>query len=385
MHSSAGRQPDTVLLYLREKRCSSFQGDEHTIKHRNNVLPMMLGITFDLRAEYLSQGLSEEETAEFDRIDTIEAIEQALIALGHEVDRIGSIKAVASRLVKGDRWDLVFNIAEGLRGFGREAQVPSLLEAFNIPYTFSDPLVLALTLHKGIAKHVLRDIGVPTPDFVVVEKEADLSRIRLPLPLFVKPVAEGTGKGISSNSKIDHYDQLEPICQYLLTKYQQPVLVETYLPGREFTVGIVGTGDRAQCLGVAEVALRSGAESHAYSYVNKEQCEELIDYRLVTDAEKRLQLQTVALQAWRGLGCRDAGRVDLREDAQGNPQVMEINPLAGLHPEHSDLCIIATLIGMPYVRLIEAILQSAWLRGAHEDTTKPDDVRIGGFNLRDLD
>jgi D-alanine-D-alanine ligase len=130
---------------------------------------MRVGITYDLRDDYLAMGLSDEETAEFDRIDTIEAIESALQGLGFETDRIGNIRRLTSRLASGDRWDMVFNIAEGVQGFGREAQVPALLDAYEIPYTFSDALVLALTLHKGMTKRVIRDMGIPTPDFAVIE------------------------------------------------------------------------------------------------------------------------------------------------------------------------------------------------------------------------
>lgn len=319
---------------------------------------MKIGITYDLREEYLAQGLSEEAVAEFDRSDTIEAIAHALVSLGHTVEHIGSVKSLARRLVAGDWWNMVFNIAEGLRGFGREAQVPALLDAYDIPYTFSDPLVLSLTLHKAMAKHVLRDLGVPTSDFAVVERESDLRRVHLSFPLFAKPVAEGTGKGITKDSKVESPHQLDALCRTLLSKYHQPVLVETYLSGREFTVGIVGTGDKARALGVIEVILRKNAEADAYSYLNKEYCEELVEYRLVSDREAR-RAEATALQAWRGLGCRDAGRIDVRSDGHHIPQVMEINPLAGLHPDHSDLCIIAKLTGVSYVQLIRMILQSA--------------------------
>ena len=217
----------------------------------------VVGITCDLREEYLAQGFSEEEAAEFDRPDTIEAIEQALRGLGYRTDRIGNIKSLASRLVSGHRWDIVFNIAEGLHGSGREAQVPALLDAYGIPYTFSDALVLSLTLHKGFTKRVIRDLGIPTPDFVVVESEADIQKVDLPFPLFVKPVAEGTGKGITAASKIAAVGDLKGVCRYLLAKFKQPVLVETFLPGREFTVGIVGTGPQAAALGVIEVILKA--------------------------------------------------------------------------------------------------------------------------------
>jgi D-alanine-D-alanine ligase len=319
---------------------------------------MKIGLTYDLRQDYLDLGYGEDETAEFDRVDTVEAIENTLRSLGYETDRIGNIWKLAERLCGGDRWDMVFNIAEGLRGIGREAQVPALLDAYAIPYTFSDPLVLALTLHKGMTKRVLRDMGIPTPDFAEVACEEDIGRVRLPYPLFAKPIAEGTGKGIHATSKIADAVQLRSVCLDLLSRYGQPVLVETFLPGREFTVGIVGTGERAEVLGVMEIMLRSNAESEVYSYTNKEECESRVDYALVNDPVAQSAANT-ALRAWAGLGCRDAGRIDLRADAGGTVNLMELNPLAGIHPEHSDLPIICNLAGIPYARLLERIMESA--------------------------
>lgn len=322
---------------------------------------MKIGLTYDLRDEYLAEGYSEEETAEFDRRETIEAIEEALWAHGFRTDRIGSIRALVSRLASGSRWDMVFNIAEGLYGFGREAQVPALLEAYGIPYTFSDPLVLSMALHKGMAKHVLRDSRIPTPDFIVIETEEDIVRVKMPFPLFAKPVAEGTGKGITSASKITSQDALRRVCRNLLTAFRQPVLIESFLPGRELTVGIVGTGKESVVLGVMEIHLKSRAEGNAYSFKNKEHYEKLVAYEIVDDA-MAIDARDTALAAWRCLGCRDAGRIDLRADAGGRPNVMEINPLAGLHPVHSDLPIICKLKGIPYQELISMIMRSATKR-----------------------
>jgi len=324
-------------------------------------MSLKVGITYDLRKEYIAMGLGEEETAEFDKPETIEAIAGALVQLGHRAEEIGNIQALAKRLVAGDRWDLVFNIAEGLRGFGREAQVPALLDAYEIPYTFSDPLVMSLTLHKGMTKRVIRDLGIPTPDFAVVEDETEAGKVDLPFPLFAKPVAEGTGKGISGSSRIESRADLVRVCEELLHDFEQPVLVETYLPGREFTVGVTGTGKEASALAVIEVILKSDAESNAYSYVNKKRFEELVEYRLVKDSMAGKAAE-VAVAAYKGLGCRDAGRVDLRSDLHGQPQFMEINPLAGLHPEDSDLPILNRLAGFAYLDLIDRIISSARAR-----------------------
>jgi len=324
-----------------------------------------IGLTYDLRDDYLAMGFTKEETAEFDSPATIEAIEGALQRLGHATDRIGHVKALAGRLVAGDRWDLVFNIAEGMYGIGREAQVPALLDAYDLPYTFSDPLVLALTLHKGLTKRVLRDGGLPTPDFREVHAPADIAAVDLPFPLFCKPLAEGTGKGIDGASLVRTPAELRATCERLLAGFRQPVLVETYLPGREMTTGITGTGDKARVVGTMEVILGERAEPGAYTYANKELWEDRVEYRLVTPQDPVVaEAEAVALAAWRLLGCRDGGRLDLRCDAAGSPQLMELNPLAGLHPGHSDLPIICNLLGVPYDELIGRIVDSAAARVA---------------------
>jgi len=322
---------------------------------------MKVGITYDLREDYLAQGFGEEETAEFDRPDTIEAIEATLTDLGFHAARIGNIWALAPRLVAGERWDLVFNIAEGLRGFAREAQVPSLLDAYDIPYTFSDPMILALTLHKGMTKRVVRDLGLATPDFAVVEDESEIETVNLPYPLFAKPVAEGTGKGIDAASKVADGEELAQVCRRLLAEFKQPVLLETYLPGREFTVGVTGTGREAVSIGVMEVLLLEQAERAGYSYANKKNYEDVVTYRLADDEAAR-QAEGLALAAWRGLGGRDGGRIDLRADAEGTLHFLEVNPLPGLHPIHSDLPILARLGAMSYRELIGRIMASALKR-----------------------
>jgi D-alanine-D-alanine ligase len=327
-------------------------------------LGLTVGLTYDLRIEYLARGLSEEETAEFDQPGTVDALEGCLRRLGFVTDRIGHADALMERLARGQRWDLVFNIAEGLYGMGREALVPAILDHHRIPYTFSDPLVMAVTLHKATAKRVVRSAGIPTADFALVETLDDLARVELPLPLFVKPVAEGTGKGVSAASVVRDVEALERQCALLLARYRQPVLVETLLPGRELTVGIVGTGRAAQAIGTLEIVLRGAAEEGVYSYVNKEKCEDLVDYFAVLSAQDAVvaEAERVALDAWRVLGCRDGGRVDLRCDATGRPSFLEVNPLAGLHPEHSDLPILATARHIAYDALIGAIVRSALSR-----------------------
>jgi D-alanine-D-alanine ligase len=340
---------------------------------------MHIGITYDLRSEYLAAGYGEEETAEFDQIGTIDAIDGALASLGHTTDRIGHARNLAERLAAGDRWDLVFNICEGLRGRAREAQVPAILEVYEISYTFSDAAVMVTCLDKALTKTVARAAGVPTPDWFVVNELADMAHCELPFPVIAKPLAEGTGKGIDAASKISDQHTLQATCARLLEQYNEPVLIERFLPGREFTVGILGEGADAEVVGTLEVVLRGSAEPDVYSYLNKEECEELVDFPLVraSDDPQVAEAESVALAAWRTVGGRDAGRLDLRCDVHGRPQLMEINPLAGLHPTHSDLPMLWTAIGRPYVELIERIVASARTRTVRSGEISSIELPIG--------
>jgi D-alanine-D-alanine ligase len=325
---------------------------------------MHIGITYDLRSDYLALGYGEEETAEFDQVSTIDAIDGALCELGHSTDRIGHARNLVERLAAGDRWDLVFNICEGLHGLAREAQVPAILDVYDIPYTFADPAALCACLDKALTKTILRAAGVATPDWQVVSNLSDIESCHLRSPMIAKPLAEGTGKGIDRTSKITDGAALRLVCERLLKQFKQPVLVEKFLPGREFTVGIVGTAAKAEVVGTLEIALRDKAEPDVYSYGNKEQSEEFCDLFLVEASKDAAvaEAEEMALAAWRVVAGRDAGRVDLRCDANGKPHVMEINPLAGLHPTHSDLPMVWTETGGAYVELIERIVESARVR-----------------------
>lgn len=318
-----------------------------------------VGITYDLKQDYLDAGFSKEAAAEFDEADTIEAIENALQIMGYETERIGHVKSLMRKLSDGNRWDLVFNICEGVSGIGREAQVPAVLDAFDIPYVFSDVLVLSLTLHKGQTKRIVRDAGVPTADFFVLSELDQLSQVNLPYPLFAKPVAEGTGKGISAKSRVNNPEELKMLCADLLTQFKQAVLIETYLPGREFTVGIVGNGNKCRTVGSMEILFKNKEKTNeVYSFNSKANYHDLMDYT-VPEPEMAAKCEKVALDAWKAIGCRDGGRVDIRLDKNGVPNFIEVNPLAGLNPVDSDLPILGYKNGWTYQRLIEEIVSAA--------------------------
>ena len=325
---------------------------------------MRIGVTYDLRSDYRALGYGEEETAEFDAEETIAAICEALTALGHRPERIGGIKPLAAKLVAGERWDAVFNICEGLKGVSREAQVPALLEAYDIPYVFSDPLTLALCLDKAMTKRVLRDAGVPTADFALIERHADIAKVALSFPLFLKPVSEGSGKGVDARSRVANQAELDSVARDLLARFRQPVLVEEFLPGREFTVGITGTGEGAKVLGVVEIVPTEKYVGHGYGLENKSDWEGKLDIVAVDDAAARAAAD-VALCAWRVLRCRDGGRADIRLGRDGKPRFIEVNPLAGIRPGYSDLCFIADFQKISYSQLIGKFLQSFLARYPH--------------------
>jgi D-alanine-D-alanine ligase len=227
---------------------------------------LRIGFCYDLRDDWRATGLSEEQLAEFDSPVTIAALRAAITDYGCHVDPIGGLRALLGRLQRGDRWDLVFNITEGRSGFGREAQVPALLDAFAIPYTFADPLVATVTLHKAVTKRLLRDAGIPTAPFALVETRGGAAEVDLPFPLLAKPVAEGTSKGIGPDAVVRDRAALIALCDRLLAEFRQPVLVEAFLPGRELTVGIVGSGAEARSIGALEVMLLPGADAEVCTF-----------------------------------------------------------------------------------------------------------------------
>jgi D-alanine-D-alanine ligase len=320
---------------------------------------LQLALTYDRKEDYLAAGFSPEAVMEFDGEETIAALERSLQELGHDVLRVGRGVDLARRLAAGERWDLVFNIAEGVSGRSREAQVPAVCEMFDQPYTFSDPLTCAVTLDKPLAKRLVRDHGLPTPEFEIVERLDDLEKVSLEGPLFVKPAAEGSSKGITARSKVANRDELQALVKDLLATFGQPLLIEPFLPGREITVGIVGNGDAARAVGVMEVSFVGGDEREAYTAVNKDQFESRISYRLLNGEPLSERARQIALAAYHALSCRDAARIDLRCDAAGEPQFLEANPLPGLNPRTGDLPMMSRLAGISHSELLGRIVTAA--------------------------
>lgn len=345
---------------------------------------MRIGLAYNQKPDAESPpdepGSSTDAYAEWDEPSTIDAVEQALGLFG-TVIRLHADATFPQKLSRA-RVQLVFNMAEGLHGHNREAHVPAICEYLNVPYTASDPLALSLSLNKARAKETLSYREVPTARFALVGDMVELARVRLPYPLFVKPVAEGSGKGIFANNLCSNRAQLRERVSFLLENYRQPVLVETYLPGPEFTVAILGNGPEAYCLPIVGFdfsTLPSGV-TPVYGYEAK-WIWDTADHQLdIFECPARVpektyrHIEIVALDAYQALGCRDWCRVDVRLDESGVPNVVELNPLPGILPDpRMNSCFpkAARAAGYAYDELIQEVVRIAWKRIAGRELVAP--------------
>jgi D-alanine-D-alanine ligase len=325
---------------------------------------LRVGITYNLKKDFSSaENQPTDSFEEFDAEETIDAIQKVLESDGHEVIRLGGSIRLIDRLRQAPI-DIVFNIAEGLKGRNREAHIPALLEFFNIPYTGSDPLTLSLTLDKSMAKKIVMSEGIPTPRFRKVERMEDLDGVDLRFPLFVKLCYEGSSKGIRLDSKVLDPPSLERKVRWLLENYGPPVLVEEFIAGPEFTIGVLGNEDPA-VLGVMQIEIKGITQEEAvYSLEVKREWEERVRYHCPAPVDEPLlkRIEEVALRAYRALDCRDVSRVDIRVGDDGIPYFLEINPLPGLSPVYGDLPIMAKKMGWDYSRLVKTIFHYALKR-----------------------
>ena len=308
---------------------------------------MRIGLTFNLKPP----DTTGDQYEEFDSEETIAGLERAIRSHAHDTVRLGWGDEMLDRLAT-ERVDGVFNIAEGMGGRGRESQVPAVLEMLGIPCSGASPLAIGLTLDKALAKRVAQANGIPTAPFRVVHGGQALLPVPLEFPLFAKPVAEGSSMGITSSSRCENQQQLDDAIARL-SKYG-PVLIEEYLPGHEYTVGIID----GKVLAAMQVVPRTREEHFVYSLEVKRDYLNRVEYRLVDDED----VKEVALAVWRAFGLRDVSRVDVRRDRNGVPSFVEVNPLPGVHPVNSDLVIMARLLGIEYEELIGRVIGSATRR-----------------------
>ncbi|MBI5499532.1 MAG: hypothetical protein HY907_04780 [Deltaproteobacteria bacterium] len=321
--------------------------------------PLRVGLTFNLKRVDPTR---DDVEAEYDSPKTIAALCDAIASFGHSVVRLEATPDLARRLPRAGV-DVVFNLAEGAGGRSREALVPALCELLRVPYTGSDPAALCVTLDKAMGKRILRDAGVPTPDFFLMETGREPLPRGWRFPAIVKPNIEGTSKGITTKSVVDDEAALRRRCREMIRRYRQPAIVEAYVAGREFTVGVLGW-PRPRALAPMEVVFLQPQARTVYEFSLKQNWDGKLEYvcpARIAPAASRLMCR-LALDAFTVFGCRDVARVDFRTDRRGRPFVIEVNPLPGMTPAFSDLVMIAEAAGIGYRDLIGRVLECALRR-----------------------
>lgn len=331
---------------------------------------MRVGLTYNLKREMKGdEGLPEDFYAECDDLDTVEAVRDAILERHGEVVMIEADEDAYERLRK-ERPEIVFNMAEGVWGDSRESHMPAIMEMLRIPYTGSGPLSLALCLHKARAKEILSHYGIPTARFVVAtDAETDIGKF-LNFPMIVKPLLEGSSKGIKNDSIVHDPEGLRNKVASVLDEYRQPALVEEFLSGREFTVALIGNGDKLKTLPIVEINYASLPEgvNHIYSYEAKwilDRPENPLDiFKCPADLTARLKkaIDNVAMDAFRALDVRDWCRIDIRLDGSGVPHIIELNPLPGiLMDPDCNSCFpkAARAAGMSFGALVNSVIDAA--------------------------
>jgi D-alanine-D-alanine ligase len=330
---------------------------------------MQIGLSYDLKeAIPLEQNCLDDTFEEYDSSETVELISSALEAKGHSVVRLGGGSEFLDN-IRREKVDIVFNIAEG-RGScrSREAQVPSILEMLNIPYTGSDPQCLTICLDKPVTKKLVAADGINTPRWLAIANDQEFFQVSwdgFPFPAIIKPAYEGSSKGIRLTSLAYSLSQAQEAVTRMLECYRQPVMVEEFVDGDEVTVGIVGNPP-PKVLGMMRILPKRKAEHFIYSLEVKRDYLNLVEYECPARLEEKV-LEKIALSSlkiFRSLRCRDFARLDFRVSPEGTPYFLEINPLPGLGT-YSDLVIMALKMGWTHEELISAVLDAALERYPH--------------------
>jgi len=320
------------------------------------------GIVYNLKKGIASE--AEDIEAEYDCFDTIDAIGNALKAAMIKVEFFEANADLFNNLKKSPV-DIVFNIAEGTSGRGREAQVPAILNYLGIPFTGSDETTLCLSLDKALTKRYLSTFGIRTPGYQLV-KSIDFSLDpTIKFPLIVKPDYEGSSKGISNLAVVDNIDQLYSVLERNFRLYGQPMLIEEFIEGREFTVGILGNGDDMRVFEPMEICyLNAERENRIYSYQVKCNYKKYVEYKCPPQLNSEVikKMKKTAADIYAALDCRDFARIDFRLSEDETIYFIEINPLPGLAPDYSDYPMLAAYCGTEYKDLVVSILNAALKR-----------------------
>jgi D-alanine-D-alanine ligase len=322
-----------------------------------------IGLTYDLKTDYkFKEGDPPDANAEFDHPSTIDVIARAIESNGFKVNRIGNVTNLLEKL-DFLNVDMVFNISEGLIGRNRESQVPILLEMARIPFVGADALTLGLTLDKVMAKKIFIAEGIPTPKFFEVKSTSELINVdHCRFPMIVKPRFEGSSKGLSESSRVQNKDELKKQVEHIVASYKQPVLVEEFISGSEFTVAIVGN-DPPEAMPVVQIKidgrLKLNDKFYTFARITSDRLEYICPAKIPQALAKKLQ--DLAVKTYKAVECRDFGRVDFRVDKSGKPYVLEINPLPSLSTEDV-FKMVAEEVGITYEQIIGRIIDSALKR-----------------------
>lgn len=322
-----------------------------------------VGFTFNLKRVASSMDGAVDSDAEYDSPKVISAIRAAIESHGHEVVELEATPELPA-IIGASGVDVVFNLAEGLNGRNREAQVPAILELLDIPYSGSDAATMSLALDKALAKRVVAQAGILTAPFLTMSTGEEALPPGFRFPAIVKPVAEGSSKGVLKTSVVEDERELRALVRTVVGKYRQAALVETYLPGREFTVALLGESSPRVLPPMEIVFINTATKRPVYAFDHKLDWSTDLRYDRPANVDAALgaELERAARGAFEALGCRDVARVDLRLDEEGRVNFIEVNPLPGLSPGWSDLCLIAESAGIGYDALIGEILAPALRR-----------------------
>lgn len=324
---------------------------------------MRIGFTYDLKTEWdPNEGDPKDINAEFDAPETIDRLEAAIVSGGHTVHRIGNVSNLLKRIDTLDV-DIVFNVCEGRFGRNRESQVPILLEHYNIPYVGADALTLGLTLDKVMAKRVFSGVSIPTPDFFLVSAIEQLPPDdELHFPLIVKTRHEGSSKGLDTRSRVLDREQLHKRIKHIMENYQQDALVEQYIPGQEFTVAVLGN-QKPVAMPVVQIAIDGQRHFDQEIYTHDLICSSSLEYLCPApiDATLTKHVQDLAIRVFQAVDCRDMARIDFRVNRQGQPFVLEINPLPTLD-ETDVFHLFPKLFGLDFDNTVNIVIDLALIR-----------------------
>jgi D-alanine-D-alanine ligase len=325
---------------------------------------MKIGLSYDIKEQAKkAEGLPEDAFEEYDSPETVEALAAAISSHGHAVLKLGGGPAFLDN-IQDARPDLVFNISEGLGNYrSREAQVPSVLEMLDIPYSGSDPLTLSVCLEKPLTKQLVAACGVATPRWCIINDVIELESFNwkeFPFPAFVKPAHEGSSKGIRNASRVDSVRQLNELIKQQMALYVQPMMVEEFISGEEVTVGLLGNNP-TRIICIMHVVPNKKSSDFVYSLEVKRNWQQMVQYECPAKMDESVMstIRDSCLKAFKALGIRDLARMDFRISSNRTPYFIEVNPLPGLNPKSGDYIIMAEAMGWSYNSLIGAILNSA--------------------------